>query len=443
MESRFRALTVEDWKWLSEGDLVADETGRLSLRDAKKYGSHKFGLLDSGQFDCIWHRIAIDAEIPENASISFSFRVSNDGKSFGPSGEVTLKEGERDALLMSQDRGEIKGKFIELTVRLRSESGETPRLTQILVCYPRDSYLRYLPAAYQEDEASRRFLERFLSIFESDLQESEDLISNIPSFLDPISAPSSFLPWLADWLALDLYELMGERNREYLAKAVELYKWKGTARGLRALVETLTGRRCCVREFGKNIFRTYGMESMEEERVGDLSAGGECGSTIRRISRTVDADKMNRSSMGTFHDDLHYVTDTRSDGLYSSNTVGIYILLVGNEGLPVDRDDLHRIIESFLPVYVRARIFIENLEPTRRSHPTDLISERVGIAITKRTRERTGLFSLSHKDGVSFTVLKSYSAEAGGITNSPQSRTYHRGVYHRGMTAEEYLEVIT
>jgi phage tail-like protein len=434
VESRFRALTAEDWKGLSEEDLVADEIGRLSLRDFRKHGSHTFRLLDSGQFDCTWHRVVIDAEIPENASISLSFRGSNDGKSFGSSGEVTLKDGERDALLMSPDRGRIKGRYIEMTVHLRSESDDTPRLSQILVRYPRDSYLRYLPAAYQEDEASRKFLERFLSIFESDLSESEDLISNIPSFLDPISAPSVFLPWLANWLALDLYELMGERNREYLAKAVELYKWKGTARGLRSLAETLTGRRCCVREFGKNIFRTYGMESMEEESVGDLSAVGECRSTVRRISRTVDADKIDLSSMGTYNDELHYVTDTGPNGLYSSNTVGIYILLVGNEGLPVDRDDLHMIIDSFLPVYVRARIFIENLEPTRRSHPTDLISERVGIAITKYTRQRPGLFSLLYKDRASFTVLKSYSAEAGGITNSSQSRTYHRGITLEAIT---------
>lgn len=428
MESRFRALTAEDWKGLSEEDLVADEKGRLSLRDGKKHGSSAFGLLDSGQFDCIWHLVVVDAEIPENASIGLSFRGSNDGKSFGSFGEVTLKDGERDALLMGPDKGEIKGRFIEVTVHLRSDGDKTPRLSQILVRYPRDSYLRYLPAAYQEDEASRRFLERFLSIFESDLQESEDLISNIPAFIDPISAPPSFLPWLAKWLALDLYELMGERNREFIAKAVELYKWKGTARGLQALVETLTSRRCCVREFGKNIFRTYGMESMQEESVGGSSSRGECGSMVRRISRSVDAEKMDLSSMGTFNDELHYTTDTRADGLYSSNMVGIYILLVGNEGLPVDRDDLHRIIDSFLPVYVRARIFIENLEPTRRAHPTDRISERVGIAITKYTRERPGLFSLSYRDGASFTVLMSYSVGADGITNSPQSRTYHRGI---------------
>jgi len=434
MESiKFRALTTEDWRWLSQENLVTDEIGRLSLQKSQKHGSHTFGLLDSGKLDCIWHSIVIDSDIPENASISLSFRASNDndGKAFGPWGEVTLKGGERDALIMGPGKDEIKGRYIEVTVHLNSEGRENPRLSQILIRYPRVSYLRYLPAAYQEDEASRRFLERFLSIFESDLQESEDLISNIPAFIDPLSVPPGFLPWLAQWLALDLYELMGERNREYLAKAVELYKWKGTAHGLRLLAETLTGRRCCVREFGKNIFRTYGMESIEEESVGAFTSKGECGSTVRRISRTVDAEKMDLSAMGTFRDELHYVTDTRADGLYSSSTVGIYVLLVGSEGLPVDRDDLHRIIDSFLPVFVKAKIFIENIEPTRRSHPIDPKApkvERYAITVMKYTREMPGVFSVFYMDQASFSVLKSYSAEAAGVTNSPESRTYHRGI---------------
>ena len=425
---RFRALTPEDWKGLSQGNLRADEKGRLALLDLEKDGSYTFGLLDSGQVECIWHRVVIDAYIPENASISLSFRGSDDGTTFVHEGRATLKDAERDALIMGPDKGEIKGRFIEVTVHLHREGIESPMLTQILIYYPRTSYLRYLPAAFQEDEASRRFLERFLAIFESDLQESEELISKIPAFIDPFSAPAGFLPWLAEWLALDLYELMGERNREYLAKAVELYKWKGTARGLKSLAETLTGRRCCVREYAKNIFRTYGMESMFEEMVEGTASKGECGSTVRRISRTVDTEKMDLSSVGRFQDEIHYVTDTSSEGLYSANTVGIYILLVGNEGLPVDRDDLHRIIDSFLPVFVKAKILIENLEPTRSSHVTDLILEIAGIAITKYTRERAWPSSLGYTDSASFTVLKSYTAEAVGVTNSPENRTYHRGI---------------
>jgi len=429
-EIRFRAVTHEDWKGLGGEGIGTDDSGSLTLLSTAKSGKLSLGILDSGINDCAWHRLAVLAEIPENSCIGFVVRASNDAVSFGQAEEVILRPGDRDALIMGSNRDEIAGRFIDVTVMLERTGSESPILSQILFYYPRITYLRYLPAAYQEDEASRKFLERFLSIFDTDLQESEDLITNISSFIDPASAPADFLPWLAKWLELDLYELMGERNRDYLANAVELYKWKGTARGLKALVEILTARRCCIREFGKSIFKSYGMENMLAGSNESSDYSGDCGFSARNVSLTVDTNSLDPGSIGSFRDRLHYVTDTSSDGLYSSNMVGIYILLVGNEGLPVDRDDLEHIIDSFLPVYVRSRILIVNIEPTRVAHATDLIREKVGVAITKYTNERFGILNIGHayKDRSSFSVLQSWGAEAGGKSNSKENRTYHRAI---------------
>ena len=105
--------------------------------------------------------------------------------------------------------------------------------------------LRYLPAAYQEDPESREFLERFLGVFASELDASERLIADIPSYFDPVAVDRPALPrgilshekatitsCLSQWLSLDLYELLGDkRNREYLLRATEFYKRKGDCRG--------------------------------------------------------------------------------------------------------------------------------------------------------------------------------------------------------------------
>ncbi len=262
--------------------------------------------------------------------------------------------------------------------------------------------LKYLPAVYQEDEGSKESLKSFLSIFGSNLQEYEDLISEVPNFIDPLSAPEEFLPWLSGWLSLDLYELMGERNREFIMNAVELYKWKGTARGLKALVETLTERRCEIKEAEKKVFRTFGNEDI--------------GSDPKSQSRTVDKNRMDLKKMKTFEDEVHYTVDMNPDQLYSRSIVGIFILLAGNEGFPEYspeyKDHFQRIIESFLPVFVKAEIYIGDQGPFRRSHPTSLIEE-------------------SWKDEISnYMDLKSYEngtdAKAGGLTNSPDYRTYFR-----------------
>ncbi len=55
-------------------------------------------------------------------------------------------------------------------------------------------------------------------------------------------APAAFLPWLASWVALVLDETWPvEKRREHISKAVELYRWCGTIRGIKTFVEIYTG----------------------------------------------------------------------------------------------------------------------------------------------------------------------------------------------------------
>jgi phage tail-like protein len=99
-------------------------------------------------------------------------------------------------------------------------------------------YLQYLPAIYKKDE----FAGRFLRIFEDILQPIEGIVDNIPYYLDPAVTPELFLPWLASWLGLALDERWPINScRRLVASAVELYRWRGTRKGVSEFLRIYTG----------------------------------------------------------------------------------------------------------------------------------------------------------------------------------------------------------
>ena len=349
-EFKFRALTSEDWKDIND-EYLTDERG-LRLKGDNVTGRYISKPLDSGIDDCCWHRIVLDAEVPENSTISVSFCSSDKeeteeevAKNWS---ETIVFKNAGDALVQAPH-----GRYIRLKIDFYREEGEeSPVLRQVKIYYPRLSYLRYLPAVYQEESASKEFLERFLAIFESALYDSEETISRLSLYFDPKATPKDFVPWLARWLSLDLYELLGAKNREFILRAVEVYKQKGTVSGIARLVSFLTGRKCCVKEYMNNIFRTYGMEHYGGEEIADEH---ECKKFYRKMSRTVDTANPDLiANMGTYYDEVHYVTS--KTGRYSPDVIGLFIFLLEGEKELKDEEELRRIIKTFLPVFVRAEI---------------------------------------------------------------------------------------
>ena len=99
-------------------------------------------------------------------------------------------------------------------------------------------YLRDLPAMFQEDD----FLGRFLLIFEALWEPMEQRQDQVAMYFDPRTCPAEFLPWLAGWLNLTLNPHWPEsRRRQLVAEAMDLYRWRGTAYGLRRMIEVCTG----------------------------------------------------------------------------------------------------------------------------------------------------------------------------------------------------------
>ena len=111
----------------------------------------------------------------------------------------------------------------------------------------RSSYLKFLPAIYSNDD----FLGRFLLIFETILSPLDRTIDNLHYYFDAGVAPAEVLPWLASWLGLVLDERWPEAQRRALIRAaVELYKWRGTRRGLADFIQLYTGHTPEIVELG-------------------------------------------------------------------------------------------------------------------------------------------------------------------------------------------------
>jgi len=141
------------------------------------------------------------------------------------------------------------------------------------------SLLNYLPAIFQEDSEANQpnFLGRFLLAFERIILGLGEVSSEVPQpgleeilgggnitdssgttqlagvyrYFEPganLSAsqhtPSDFLPWLASWVALTLRDDWEENKKRLLiARAAQLYRLRGTKRGLEEalIIYTQTG----------------------------------------------------------------------------------------------------------------------------------------------------------------------------------------------------------
>jgi phage tail-like protein len=115
--------------------------------------------------------------------------------------------------------------------------------------------LKWLPALYQQEPHSE-FLERFLAHYASVLGPVEDEIAGLSRLFDAFASPEdgfpSWLDWLSGWLAFDLEDdWLGERKREYLSEAFELYGWRGTIEGLRRYLKIYAGVNARVFEAGQ------------------------------------------------------------------------------------------------------------------------------------------------------------------------------------------------
>lgn len=110
-------------------------------------------------------------------------------------------------------------------------------------------YVAHLPAFFQDDDFAGTFLLAFERIltgmpggdapnFPRVPPGLEQILDAIETYFDPSSAPEEFLPWLAGWVATSLREDWDTATRRsFIAHIVPLYRRRGTAWALQALLQ--------------------------------------------------------------------------------------------------------------------------------------------------------------------------------------------------------------
>jgi len=106
-----------------------------------------------------------------------------------------------------------------------------------------ESLLDYLPAIYRRNDVDgTNFIRDFLWIFQDIFHSIESKIDRMSTYFDVFESPEEFLPWLASWVAFALDGEWEEAERRlFLKKAVELYRIRGTVRGLTMMLKMYTG----------------------------------------------------------------------------------------------------------------------------------------------------------------------------------------------------------
>lgn len=267
-------------------------------RQGEAFNTALSAPLDSGSVDTVWHRLYIEAAIPQGCGIRiwlaadnqvvdpdeidatqwhehhFGERYQQGGRSEIPVGSwVSLaselphhpgllpcaREAERKGLftVLIQRPGRkvraLRGRYLTVRVELVGPGNATPELFAARAYGGRFSYVEhYLPKLYWEkrfppeaDDAGGAteadFLERFVNNFEGVLTTLEDRVAYSDLVTRPQTAPVEALEWLAGWIGFQFEAAWSEsQQRAFLARAAELYQWHGTLRGLRLALELAT-----------------------------------------------------------------------------------------------------------------------------------------------------------------------------------------------------------
>lgn len=315
------------------------QTNRRNPHD-ERYSAQAFRRFDSGTIDTGWNRLTLAFEsFPANTQVATSYYATNDRTDGGgvetldavpethaeklqeagvdsvwelletEPGRVASIVGDsstdrveqwREAAVERIDEGDwisassanqrdilledIDGQYLHVKIELVGEIDSSPQIGSFRTYLPKRSYLRYLPEQFQTTSTKSQFLERYLSIFESEFVDIEEKIERLTQQFDPEGVPNEFLSWLSSWLAIEYSdEWPAGAKREFLVNAPTLFKMRGTKEGMERTL----------RLYLRHVDRpdTSWMAQWRKERIDTRRSDGkltddEVGRALREIDET-------------------------------------------------------------------------------------------------------------------------------------------------------------
>lgn len=306
--------------------------------------------LDSGIPGCRWHRVRIDADVPDGCLLEAAV-ATTDGPAEGrtspaatpgpwqpfPTGEAHPDDWYPLGPNITDNTLQVApGRYAYLRIRLTGDGRSTARVHQVRLDLPRRTTLDLLPAAYGDEPTARDFSERFLSLFDAHLEELDDILERRSALFDGAAVADDALGWLGGLIGVGFEPQMTvEQRRALIAAAPDLYRRRGTPRGLVDTLSIALGVTASLEELGTA--RPWG--AVGRARVG----------SVRLFGRSRARVLLGSSVLGRAR--------IRSDGNPDLDAVrsGAGRLRV-HVGPGVDRDVVARVVRSQSPAPVQVSV---------------------------------------------------------------------------------------
>jgi len=106
----------------------------------------------------------------------------------------------------------------------------------------RRGYMEHLPAIFRRSDAlGRNVIRDICFIFEHLFGSVEEKLDVEHLYFDPHECPADFLPWLASWTAMIVdMDWPEEKKRAVVKRGVDIYRSRGTMRGLSLTLKLFT-----------------------------------------------------------------------------------------------------------------------------------------------------------------------------------------------------------
>jgi phage tail-like protein len=215
--------------------------------EVPRFGSFTTTALDSGRTAFAWDRITLEAVLPPQGRLVVSTLTSEVEVAFDRLATLPAQRWSAPLAVGPGDVPEVliqsrPGRYLWIKVELSGDGTASPVVSQLDVFGPRRSATRYLPASFHQDPESVRFLDRFLSYFDTVYAEITAVNGEIATLFDPAMVPQEFLAWLGSWFDLEFLASWPEQvRRTMIAEAIGYYRMRGTVAGLKRILQWHTG----------------------------------------------------------------------------------------------------------------------------------------------------------------------------------------------------------
>lgn len=246
-----------DYKKSAFENMEYDEGGIFLAADVlKNRGVFLSRVLDSKEPSMEWHRLVLKVNEESGAPYRLKIYTAEELVVRWKKQEVSIQSLIQDAGISMEEKidvckpfcektvigkpdillHEIKGRYLWILLEVYRQPGQNLKFESITAYFPKQSWLSYLPELYEASD-TEHFLDHYLSVFQSIYDDWNVYIKEIPYLLDVNTTKTEYLDFLCQWIGVTKSQMWSdEKKRMLLSQAADLFRFRGTRKGLLKLL---------------------------------------------------------------------------------------------------------------------------------------------------------------------------------------------------------------